>query len=73
MLDVGKARLQITASGNNALLTWAQLSGVSLQYSIGVSPTNWQPTSGTPVATNGALVTVSIPITNTTSFFRLVQ
>ena len=73
MLDVGKARLQITASGNNALLTWAQLSGVSLQYSIGVSPTNWQPISGTPVATNGALVTVSIPITNTTSFFRLVQ
>jgi hypothetical protein len=73
MLDVGKARLQIASSGNNVLLTWAPLSGVSLQYSLGVSPTSWQSIAGTPVATNGALVTVSIPITNTTSFFRLVQ
>jgi hypothetical protein len=73
MLDVNKPRLQIAGSGNNVLLTWAPLSGVSLQYSLAASPTNWQLISGTPVATNGALVTVSIPVSNSTTFFRLAQ
>jgi hypothetical protein len=73
MLDVGKANLKIASSGSNVLLTWVPTAGVSLQYSLLVSPTTWLPVTGTPIATNGALVTVSIPATNTTTFFRLVQ
>jgi hypothetical protein len=73
MLDAASASLEISHSEGDVYLTYPAFGGYGLQSSLSLSPVDWQATSGTPVATNGALVTVSIPATNATSYYRLVQ
>jgi len=73
MLDEASASLQIDYVGGDVLLTYPVFGGFGLESTVSLTPVAWQSTSGTPIATNGALVTVSIPATNATSFYRLVQ
>jgi hypothetical protein len=69
MLDVATP-LHISRSGGNVHLSWAAISGLVLQQTLSLSPVNWQPVPGTLV-TNAGLVTISVPMTNAATFFRL--
>jgi hypothetical protein len=64
--------LSISQAGTNVNLTWPPIPG-TLQYSLGVSPANWQPVTGvTPVLTKDGYM-VTLPITAAPWYFRLVQ
>jgi len=73
MLDVESGSpLTIRVSGGNVVITWPPIPG-TLQFTLSLSPTNWQPVGIMPSLVNG-VYTVSVPISpNSDSFFRLVQ
>ena len=55
-------------SGGMLTLTWPAMDGVRLQKTVSLTPPDWQDVPGTDV-TN----TVTLPVTEATVFFRLVQ
>jgi len=61
-------KLTIVRSGSNVIISWPGNAVLKLQKSISLSPQVWVDVSGTLGAN-----TATIPITNTTSFFRLTQ
>jgi hypothetical protein len=70
MLDAAPLLLQVSRSGGDVDLSWPAVPGVVLQQTLSLSPVNWQPVPGTLV-TNAGLVTISVPMTNAATFFRL--
>jgi hypothetical protein len=70
MLDAAPLLLQVSRSGGNIDLSWPAVPGVVLQQTLSLIPANWQPVPGTLV-TNAGLVTISVPMTNAATFFRL--
>ncbi len=72
MLDLStKPTLQITASGGNIVVSWPELP-VVLQATTSLSPANWQNVTAS-MTTNSGVISVTLPTTNSASFFRLVQ
>jgi hypothetical protein len=71
MLDTGLAKLTVGRSGADVVLAWPEGAG-TLQVTPSLSPANWQDVTVSPVLTGGTN-TVTLPATNTASFFRLVQ
>jgi hypothetical protein len=76
--------LSTSASGGNVNVFWPPSGSFTLQYSPSLSSPNWQSVSIAPVYSGGTSLgapvvhvsgmnTVTVPITNSTSFFRLVQ
>ncbi|MGA2863590.1 MAG: hypothetical protein ABSF95_03785 [Verrucomicrobiota bacterium] len=72
MLDTASEPLLVSTSGDNIILRWLPASGVSLQSTLRLSPPNWQPVLASPVP-SGLYTTVTLPMTNATSFFRLAH
>jgi hypothetical protein len=67
-------RLTATINGSNVIVTWPNvpvLVGYSLQYSPSLTPVNWQSAGGSTVV--GGNNQVTIPLTNSASFFRLIK
>jgi hypothetical protein len=66
-------RLTVTISGDNVVVSWPTLltEGYSLQYSLSLTPVNWLP-AGAPTVVGGNNQ-VTIPLTNSSSFFRLTK
>ena len=71
-LDVGQPVLEVSNVGKTISLSWPALSGYTLQSTLGLAPTSWQPVSATPVTVDG-VSTVTLSATNSAAFFRLVQ
>jgi regulation of enolase protein 1 (concanavalin A-like superfamily) len=74
LLDVvvPKPTLQVSKSGNNIVISWPAGPGV-LQLTPTLNPANWV-TNGLPVpVTVNGTSSVTLPITNAASFFRLAQ
>jgi hypothetical protein len=73
MLDTGLPTLSIAlaVSGNNIEVSWPAGSG-TLQYTLSLSPANWLPVTTTPVTVNGTSQ-VTLPVTASSSFYRLVR
>jgi hypothetical protein len=72
MLDVPLEPLLASVSGNDIVLRWLSATGVSLQSTVQLNPTDWQPVS-TPPVPSGLYNTIALPMTNAASFFRLVH
>jgi hypothetical protein len=64
--------LAIRYAGGNILLSWPTNYGASygLQSTRSISPAAWANVGGTPVLANGTYQ-VTLPVTNTTTFYRL--
>ena len=62
----------VKISGGNINLSWPASGSYTLQYTLSLSPTNWQPVATSPVTVNGNNI-VTLPATNRASFFRLIQ
>lgn len=71
MLDTGLPKLSVTQSGGNVTVSWP-VSPAALQATTSLTPVNWQNVTAT-MTTNNGVVSVTIPATNTASFFRLAQ
>jgi hypothetical protein len=71
-LDLGQPILDVAPSGPNISLSWPALSGYTLQYTLGLAPSSWQPVLTAPTTIDG-VNTVTLPATNTKAFFRLVH
>ncbi len=65
-------RISIARSQNNVVLSWlASATGYALQTSASLgSSASWSPVSASPVATNG-VEQVTLPISDSTAFYRL--
>ncbi|MGH7950320.1 MAG: hypothetical protein ACREFE_00140, partial [Limisphaerales bacterium] len=74
MLDVSVFHPTITASSSdgNINLSWPATGSFTLQSTPSLNPTDWQPVTATSITNNG-IATVTLPATNATMFFRLVQ
>jgi hypothetical protein len=67
-------RLTATLSGSSVIVTWPNvpvLEGYSLQYSLSLTAPNWL-AAGAPTVVGGNNQ-VTIPLTNSSSFFRLTK
>ena len=76
MLDVASFHPSLTARGSgggSVQLSWPIFGGAfSLEATPSLSPANWQPFPAT-VVTNNGMATVTVSVTNSTLFFRLVN
>lgn len=73
MLDAAAPPLEAVKSGGNVDLAWPAISvGAVLQQTPSLSPANWQTVSGT-LTTNAGVISISVPMTNSAAFFRLLQ
>jgi len=72
MLDSTPAVLWATRSGTDIVLSWPAIPGVVLQSTVSLSPANWQPVPGTATVTGG-ISSLTVPMSEATSFFRLVH
>jgi hypothetical protein len=72
MLDATSESLLVSASLDAIVLRWLPAAGVSLQSTLRLNPPNWQPVPTQPVLF-GLYNTVTLPMTNAASFFRLVH
>lgn len=75
MLDAAAAAppaVSAIVSGRNIDVSWPAGGSSTLQYTLSLSPANWQPVATAPVTANGTN-TVTLPTTNQAAFFRLVQ
>ncbi len=71
MLDAAAPALQASPSGGLVNLSWPAVSfGAVLQQTLSLSPANWQPVAGT-LTTNAGVISISVPMTNSATFFRL--
>jgi hypothetical protein len=65
--------LKIVRSETNVILTWpAEAAGFTLQSSTNLPAATWSPVSPTPVIVN-CQNTVTIPISATQSYYRLIK
>lgn len=71
MLDTGLPKLEVVKSGGNVVVSWP-VAPATLQSTVGLVPANWQNVTA-PLATNSGVVSVTLPATNSTLFFRLAQ
>jgi hypothetical protein len=71
-LDVGQPVLKVAPSGNSVILSWPALSGYTLQRTLSLSPSSWQPVANTPTTLNG-VSSVSLPASGNSAFFRLTH
>ena len=71
MLDTGLPKLSVSLAGGNVTVSWP-LAPAGLQASTSLSSVNWQNVT-TPATTNNGVVSVTLPATNSTLFFRLAQ
>jgi hypothetical protein len=71
MLDAGLPRLTAAQSGGNVVVSWP-LAPATLQASTSLAPVNWQNVTAA-LSTNSGVVSVTLPTTNSTLFFRLAQ
>lgn len=71
MLDTGLPKLSVSATGGNVTVSWP-LAPAGLQSTTSLTPANWQNVT-TPATTNNGVVSVTLPATNSTLFFRLAQ
>ncbi|HXC99794.1 MAG TPA: hypothetical protein VN048_10660 [Verrucomicrobiae bacterium] len=71
-LDLGQPILDVSSSGRNIILSWPALSGYTLQSTLGLAPSSWQPVLTSPTTVDG-LNTVTLPATNNAAYFRLVH
>ncbi|MGO8931636.1 MAG: hypothetical protein ACLQU3_32685 [Limisphaerales bacterium] len=72
MLDTSLESLLVSTSGNDIVLRWLPATGVSLQSTVGLNPPEWQPVA-TPPVLSGLYNSVTLPMTNAASFFRLAH
>ena len=72
MLDAAPLTLQVSSSGGNVNLSWPAIPGVALQQTPSLRSANWQPVPWT-LTTNAESFSISIPMTNAATFFRLVH
>jgi hypothetical protein len=74
MLDVVAQRpeLHIALSGGDVLVSWPTSTNVTLQSTLRLDLPNWLAVTNPPVDSGGTR-TVTLPATNVTSFYRLVQ
>jgi hypothetical protein len=69
----GRTELTISRSGNNVLIAWpAASSGFDLQWTPLISPATWNKVTATPVV-DGGMNTVTLPTTNSSSYYRLAK
>lgn len=71
MLDTGLPKLSVSSAGNNVTVSWP-LAPAVLQSSVSLAPVNWQNVTA-PMSTNNGVVSVTVPKTGSTLFFRLAQ
>jgi hypothetical protein len=71
LLDVPRPALQITRSGGNIVVSWSETPAV-LQVSTFLLPSSWQTVTAARTTNNG-VISVTLPSTNSSSFFRLTQ
>jgi len=73
LLDVLPPNLSASnGGGGNVNVSWAGGGAFILQATPSLSPANWQ-TVTAPITTNNGNITVTVPTTNWTEFFRLSQ
>jgi hypothetical protein len=72
-LIVGGPTLNVVDNGSSIEISWPDQPGSVLQYNTDLSqPLGWVPVTEPPLLLNGQAV-VSLPLTNSAAFFRLVQ
>ncbi|MDB6039073.1 MAG: hypothetical protein JWM99_2914 [Verrucomicrobiales bacterium] len=72
-LIVGGPTLNVVDNGSSIEISWPDQTGSVLQYNTDLSqPLAWLPVTELPVVLNGQAV-VSLPLTNSAAFFRLLQ
>jgi hypothetical protein len=65
--------LMITRSGNNVVLSWPSAAvGFALQQTPGLAPASWAPVNIVP-SDDGVTKSVTVPIANSGSFYRLAR
>ena len=68
------ATLSVSRSGNNLVITWPLASaGFSLQSRSSLISGSWQAVTTTPQLVSNTYWQVTVPITGTAQFFRLVK
>jgi hypothetical protein len=72
MLDAAAPILQASRSSTNVNLSWPAVPGFVVQQTPSLRSANWQPVSGTLI-TNAESFSISVPMTNAATFFRLVH
>jgi len=72
MLDSSAPALNATAVGGNVLVRWAAVGSPTLQNSASLRSPNWQAVNAVPAIDLNGLNAVTLPMTNSTEFFRLV-
>lgn len=73
LLPVARPSLQIRLEGNQVILSWpVSAQGFSLVSSPVLPAATWSPVSG-PTTTNGNEIRVTVPVTGTQQYFRLVR
>jgi hypothetical protein len=73
LLAVAAPSLSIARDPAGAVVAWpSSATGFSLQSTLLVSPTDWQPVSGTPTQANGTNK-LTVPATDSTRFYRLIK
>lgn len=69
----GPPVLTITRSGSNVVLIWpSNATGFNLQQTAGLAPSSWTLVNAVPID-DGVTKSVTVPITNAASFYRLAQ
>jgi len=75
MLDAESGTLlSVTlATNGNVVISWPLVSG-TLQYTLSLNPTNWQPVGATPVIVNSRYtVTLTPPFPQNIAYYRLAE
>jgi hypothetical protein len=72
MLDSSAPRLAAAASGGNIYVAWPALGSLTLQNSPSLTSPNWQAVDAVPQIGLNGLYIVTLPMTNSMEFFRLV-
>jgi hypothetical protein len=64
--------LELSMHGSDLLVRWPDAPGFNLETKTALNDADWTPVGVTPVLSNGTN-TVTLPMTETTGFFRLRQ
>lgn len=69
----GPPTLEITRAGSDVILSWPSAAiGFNLQQTPALMPSNWTQVNAVP-SDDGVTKSVTLPITNSVSFFRLAR
>ena len=72
MLDSSAPRLAAASSGGNIYVAWPAVGSPTLQNSPSLTSPNWQAVDAVPQIGLNGLYIVTLPMTNSMEFFRLV-